>query len=56
MCRGMDPELFHRCADADAAIDVCRRCPVLNGCRNWILGLSNRADSADICAGLSIEE
>ncbi|MFC9888180.1 WhiB family transcriptional regulator [Streptomyces pilosus] len=39
LCVGEDPELFFPLVETDAAAaparTVCRRCPVLNDCRDW---------------------
>ncbi|MFD6286768.1 WhiB family transcriptional regulator [Streptomyces sp. NPDC060205] len=43
-CVGQDPEIFFPLADtlapgadAQAALAVCRRCPVLLACRSWAI-------------------
>lgn len=38
-CRTADPDLFFPDSDeaADAAVRICRGCPVMSECRDWAL-------------------
>ena len=39
-----------------AALALCRRCPVLQPCRDWALSLSDRSDPGGIAGGMTEEE
>jgi len=39
-----------------AALALCRRCPVLQPCRDWVIALSDRSDPGGIAGGMTEEE
>lgn len=43
-CREADPEIFFPASDdgADAALRICRGCPVVDECRDWSLDMRIR--------------
>jgi DNA-binding XRE family transcriptional regulator len=39
-----------------AALALCTTCPVLDACREWVLGLPDADDPGGVCAGMTVAE
>lgn len=50
------PDLMEDTRLTAAALALCRRCPVLQQCRDWALSLPDRADPGGIAGGMTEEE